>query len=202
MDTPYHVLALKMIKEIKRVTTIKRATKFMKRDDIALDRIYRILAKSREMEKEIESGSESDDDSSNENRGNSPRYTIFRKYIYTFPINFQFFKKCPIFQKQFPIFQKISNFPKTNPGLHIRNFNHQKFSGWNENGLRKSFRRWILQIQIWKVQNLHPTQARAKFDIIFFVAFLMDLLNDLFMNFYDFFAWTFSMNFLQYSAYH
>ena len=45
-----HLLAIKMIKEIRRVTTTKRAAKFMKRDEISLDRIFDILAKSREME--------------------------------------------------------------------------------------------------------------------------------------------------------
>ena len=75
VDTPYHILAVKMIKEIKRVTTIKRATKFMKRDGIELDRIQLILAKSREMEQAAATSSESDD-SASENR-TSPRYDNF-----------------------------------------------------------------------------------------------------------------------------
>lgn len=63
-----------MIKEIRRVTTIKRAAKFMKRDELSPDRIFDILAKSREMEHEGDSGSESDEnDSSAETRRNSPR---------------------------------------------------------------------------------------------------------------------------------
>ena len=61
-----------MIKEIRRVTTIKRATKFMKRDGLDEMKIMDIMAKSREMENDGSSSSESDDDVS-DNRKSSPR---------------------------------------------------------------------------------------------------------------------------------
>ena len=61
VDTPFHGLALKMLKEVRRITTVKRAMKSMKKDGLDDGKISKILAKSREIEKEDETSSESDD---------------------------------------------------------------------------------------------------------------------------------------------
>ena len=50
-----------MLKEVRRITTVKRAMKSMKKDGLDDGKISKILAKSREIEKEDETSSESDD---------------------------------------------------------------------------------------------------------------------------------------------
>jgi bromodomain-containing protein 7 len=78
-DTPFHQLALKLEKDVKRIVTIKRAAKFLKKSGVDPDGIDELLADSRILENEGQNEQSVDSDNENahdgvpEKRSYSPR---------------------------------------------------------------------------------------------------------------------------------
>ena len=67
-DTQFYTLALKMQKEVDRIFQVKRAIKFLRRENVDLVEINKMLENDR-----VDSSEESDHDSTYDSSTNSPR---------------------------------------------------------------------------------------------------------------------------------